>query len=530
MTLRPSLQPPQPADGGPPVPRPAGAARRRRDRAAPTALAVIAEAAWVAVVAGLLQAFTRHPPVLGYAWYLAAAWAGSSPRASSSRGPATSWPAVVAALAIATGTVGLAPGAGGPGDPRRRRDRRHRRRRSSRTSAAGCSPSRSSAGVPYARLPADPRPIGNVLGLAVPGLAAVAIIGGMVGDRSAAPSSTRRRARWSCSSSPRSPRSPLSRLGLVAPAPARRLAPQPRVARALRPLLLAGHGDVAVATSLFAGRADRDAPDRVHPVAAHLGFFVGFDRRSIGILLLASSGRPAVAAVLQVLAASNTTPPPGPRGPGAPLPPDESAAVPVAFGVLGHPARSSPSSRSSCSRGCGCGARDDGEDASPRDARDRPRRPRRPAARGRRRRGAASCAGRRRAMPRRLPELLEDLDAHPACGGRTARRRPSTPAGCATRGTAALGLELLAADYGLVRFGGGPACRTRRSAGRCDGPRSCAGSSRVSAGLDDAAPCRSGRPAGEDAAPGTGRAQGSASASAPVGQRGSRCRSGTVGR
>ena len=42
----------------------------------PTILAILAEAAWVSVVAALLQAFTLHPPAVGFAWFLAAAVLG----------------------------------------------------------------------------------------------------------------------------------------------------------------------------------------------------------------------------------------------------------------------------------------------------------------------------------------------------------------------------------------------------------------------------------------------------------------------
>ena len=37
-------------------------------------------------------------------------------------------------------------------------------------------------GVPYARLPPDPRPIGTALAVGTPGIALAAIVGGMVGD------------------------------------------------------------------------------------------------------------------------------------------------------------------------------------------------------------------------------------------------------------------------------------------------------------------------------------------------------------
>ena len=208
MTLRPSLQPPQPADGGPPVvparaPRVVGAIGLL-----PTALAVIAEAAWVAIVAGLLQAFTRHPPVLGYPWFLAAAVAGL----------------VAARVLEAAGgrqlagrrrrprdpdrRARLARCARGPRDPRRRRARRPRpgdRRQHRRLAARRRVRPRRRVRTPARRPAPDrqrPRPRG-------PGPR-----GGRDHRRhggGAVPRRVPRRgagARSSCSSSRRSPRSP----------------------------------------------------------------------------------------------------------------------------------------------------------------------------------------------------------------------------------------------------------------------------------------------------------------------------------
>ena len=134
----------------------------------PTALAVIAEAAWVAIVAGLLQAFTRHPPVLGYPWFLAAAVAGLVAARVLEARAGGSWPAVVAALAILTGALGwlVAPEV---------------RAILAADGLDGLGPAIAAniggwllavafvRGVAYARLPADPRRIGNVAGPRGPG-------------------------------------------------------------------------------------------------------------------------------------------------------------------------------------------------------------------------------------------------------------------------------------------------------------------------------------------------------------------------
>ena len=168
MTLRPSLQPPQPADGGPPVVPPRAPRVVGAIGLLPTALAVIAEAAWVAIVAGLLQAFTRHPPVLGYPWFLAAAVAGLVAARVLEARAGGSWPAVVAALAILTGALGwlVAPEV---------------RAILAADGLDGLGPAIAAniggwllavafvRGVAYARLPADPRRIGNVAGPRGPG-------------------------------------------------------------------------------------------------------------------------------------------------------------------------------------------------------------------------------------------------------------------------------------------------------------------------------------------------------------------------
>jgi len=450
MTQRPALQPPQPPDGGPAheparTPRLVGLIGL-----IPTALALIAEAAWVAVVAGLLQAFARHPPVLGYGWFLGATIAGvASVRVLEARA-GDRWPVLVAVLAIATGALGwlVAPevrallvdqglAAIGP------------------AIAANIGGWLGSVafvrGVAHARPPADPRRIGNVLGLAVPGLAALALVGGMVGEPFRGLFLVEAQGEVVLFLLAGITALALARLGLVATGAAVDWRRNPAWL-ALLLVLLAITALVAVATSLYAGPAIVMLVSAILTPLLIVGFFVGFDRRSFAILLLSVVGTAAVATLLQLFAASNTAQPqPGPADPVVPLPPDQSGAVPVAFGALGlllavavvailvlarlwlrRPRDEDPLVPET--REIDRGELDDG----------RPRRRRR--------------LLRRRSVPRdavaAYRALLEDLERY----ADLRRRDGETPAEHAARlradGHGRLALELLAADYALVRFGG----------------------------------------------------------------------------
>ena len=427
----------------------------------PTALAVVAEAAWVAIVAGMLQAFTRHPPVVGYAWFLAAAVAGLlSARILEARAGG-SWPAVVAALAIATGALGwlVAPEV---------------RSILATDGLAGLGPAIAAniggwllavafvRGVAYARLPADPRRIGNVLGIAVPGLAAVAIIGGMVGEPFRGAFLGEAQAEVVLFLVAAITALALARLGLVATGAAVDWRRNPAWV-ALLVVLLAVTALVAVATSLFAGPAIVMVLTAVAAPLLIVGFFVGFDRRSAGILALAVIGTAAVASLLQLFAASNPTPPPSSPATGTPLPPEENAAVPVAFGVLGILLGVAVIAVLVLARLWMRRTRDD-DDLVPET---------REIDRGDLDGGRATPRRRGRFLRRPTPRdaagayrmLLEDLDQHPSLR----RRDGETPAEHAARlralGHGRLALDLLAADYALVRFGGLPVSEreTRRA-------------------------------------------------------------------
>ena len=129
----------------------------------PLGLALIAEASWIAVIAGLLDAFTLHEPVTGVPELLLAAIAGVV--AARVLGPRLGdrWSRVAVGLAALAGLIGwlTSPNlVGSPGGW-----------------LAGVAFVR---GMAHARLPVDPQRIGTLLAVGVPGLAIAAILGGMV--------------------------------------------------------------------------------------------------------------------------------------------------------------------------------------------------------------------------------------------------------------------------------------------------------------------------------------------------------------
>ena len=129
----------------------------------PLALALIAEAAWIAVIAGLLDAFTLHEPVTGVPELLLAAVAGVV--AARVLGPRLGdrWSRAAVGLAALAGLIGwlTSPNlVGSPGGW-----------------LAGVAFVR---GMAHARPPVDPQRIGTLLAVGVPGLAIAAILGGMV--------------------------------------------------------------------------------------------------------------------------------------------------------------------------------------------------------------------------------------------------------------------------------------------------------------------------------------------------------------
>ena len=417
-------------------------------QALPTVLALVAEAAWVAVVAGMLQAFTLHPPTLGYPWFLLAAVAGLVAARVLETRAGDRWPLVVAALAIATGAAGwlvspdvraalVTHGAGGLGE-------------AVTANIGGWLGSLAFVrGVAHARVPADPHRIGNVLGLAVPGLAAVAIVGGMVAEPF--------RGTFLAEAQPAVllflvagiAALALARLGLISTGAGVDWRRNPAWLGMLA-LLLGVTALLAVAVSVFAGPVIVMGLGALLTPLLIVGFFVGFDRRSFTILALSVLGTAALATLLQLFASNTAAPPPATPGAAAPAEPNVAAATPVAFGVLGLVLAAAILAILVLARLWLRRPRDEDPDVPETreiDRGDVDHGPRLRRGRLGRRPGPRDAVAAYRA-------LLEELDGHPEL-----RRRPEeTPAEHAARlragGGGALGLDLLAADYGLARFGG----------------------------------------------------------------------------
>jgi hypothetical protein len=149
--------------------------------ALPLALALIAEAAWIAVLAGLLDAFALHEPVTGVPELLLATVAGLL--AARLVGPRAGERWSVAAVALAAGAGAIAWLA----SPEVRD-----LLRAGGTDALGPALAANPGGwlaalafvrgMAHARLPVDPQRIGTLLAAGVPGLAVAAIVGGMVAE------------------------------------------------------------------------------------------------------------------------------------------------------------------------------------------------------------------------------------------------------------------------------------------------------------------------------------------------------------
>ena len=144
----------------------------------PLALVIVAEAAWISVVAGLVQEFTLHQPTMSIT--LLTAFVAAGVLAARVVGPrlGARWPLVGLGLCVAGGAAGWlssaeargALGVGGLGD------------------ALAANPGGWLAalavlrGFAHARLPLSEETIGRLLGAGVPGLAFAAIVGGMVAE------------------------------------------------------------------------------------------------------------------------------------------------------------------------------------------------------------------------------------------------------------------------------------------------------------------------------------------------------------
>lgn len=147
----------------------------------PVLMALLAEAAWISVVAGLVEAFAARDPGPGIAVMLAWAIAGTLAAALLGRRLGDRWPTLAVLLVVSAGLAGwlAAPevreALGSPGGGRLQA--------ALAANLGGCLAAVAFVrGMAHARVPQDPGSIGNLLGVGVPGLALAAMAGGMAAE------------------------------------------------------------------------------------------------------------------------------------------------------------------------------------------------------------------------------------------------------------------------------------------------------------------------------------------------------------
>jgi hypothetical protein len=433
----------------------------------PVAVALVAEAAWIAVVAGLVEAFVLHPPITGIGELLLAAGAGTVAARTLSARAGEGWAPLAVVLAACAGLAGwlaspevrsllLAGGDGAVG-------------RGLAVNPGGWLTGLAFVrGLAHARPPVDPGRVGTMLALAVPGLTLAAVLGGMISEPARSAFLAAAQA-WVL-------------LFLAASVLALALARLSNVGRgalvdwrrnpswlALAGALVLATAGVAAAVSLSAGHVIATALAVVTVPLLIVGFVVGFDRRSLRILLISLTVVGVLGTMLRVVAPNGPQATPGPiplppsvpQGPTDPVPAAALwiLALGLALAVAGVLVLARLWLRRTRRETL---ADDEVRVIDHTGDADAPRRgPRAP--RFRRRPRPTDAVGAYRA-------LLEDLD-----GRRPVAREPGeTPAEHARRlrgaGHGSLGLDLLAADYGLARFGGLAISEpeTRRALGRAD--------------------------------------------------------------
>ncbi|MEA2606576.1 MAG: hypothetical protein QOI00_1333, partial [Chloroflexota bacterium] len=144
---------------------------------APVALVVLAEAAWVSVLAGLLQEYAQRDPVFSIPPLAACVAAGIAVARWLGPRSGRRWPVVAFALVVATGAIGWLSSAD-----------------AQRALADGIGPALAAhpggwlagiallRGFAHARIPLAEGTVANLIGVGVPGLALAAALGGLIGD------------------------------------------------------------------------------------------------------------------------------------------------------------------------------------------------------------------------------------------------------------------------------------------------------------------------------------------------------------
>ena len=415
----------------------------------PVLLALIAEAAWIAVFAGLLQAFVLHPPTIGIPGLFLAAVAGLVAARQLAPRLGSRWPQVAVALAALAGLVGWlaapevrtilrADGVDGLG------------------AALAVNPGGWLAwvafvrGMAHVRLPVDQRRIATMLVLAVPGLAIAALAGGMITDPWRAGFLAAAEVDVVLFLAAAIPALALARLAVLGQGVGVDWQRNPAW-MVLLALLLLATGGAAAWISASAGHLIAMAVSAALAPLLLVGFVVGFDRRSLRVVLISLVAAAAIGILISALGGDPASSPPPPPPPANPSSPDQGGTQ-VVLGALGLVLVAAVVTVLILAR---LWARRGTKEAP---AEDEIREIDRPADRGRVRIRAS------RPRFRRGPAVTDAVTAYRALleaiskRGSVAREPAETPAEHALRlrvdGAGDLSLDLLAADYGLVRFGG----------------------------------------------------------------------------
>ena len=417
----------------------------------PVGLALIAEAAWTSILAGLLQVLVHHDQTAGIPLMLLACVGGVV--ATRRIGPLTGdqWPTAAAGLALGAGAIGwlaspevravlATSGIGGVGD------------------ALAVNPGGWVAavafirGIPYARLPPDPRPIGTALAIGTPGIAIAALLGGMVADPwkgAFLADATLDVVVFLVAGVAALTLSRLTLVGSGAGGVDWRRNPA-WVGFAV--VLLVAIAALAVATSLVAGPVIVAFFGIAIPLVLVLGLFASLNRKSLRNIALSLAGAIVVGQALRLIGERGQVLPNVPPA-GAPTPPGPAGVSPITAGVIGLVVIAAFIAVVVLIRLWMRRPRLATDDLEEERWIDRGELSEREVAR-RRRRGIRLGRGRPPDAVAAYRALLEDLDTRQGV-----RREPGeTPAEHAARlrgtGWGTLALDLLAADYGLVRFGG----------------------------------------------------------------------------
>ena len=310
-------------------------------------------------------------------------------------------------------------------------------------------------GIPYAALPPDPHPIETALAIGTPGIALAALIGGMVGEPWKGhflSNATIEVVIFLVAGIASLTLSRLTQVGAGSGGGSVDWRRNPAWL-GLAGLLLLAIAGTAIAASVFAGPVILAILGVAVPSLLILGFIAGFDRRSARIVVISAAAALFVVQFLRVLGAQPSEPQPPPVIPVVPPPEAPPPVVPITFGVAGIAVLLAVIAVIVLIRLWMRRPRVQDEaadedrwiDHGDQAGRDVVRRRRRGVRFGRPRPADAVAAYRL---------LLEDLAPSPV----VRREEGETPAEHAGRlreaGSGGLALDLLAADYGLVRFGG----------------------------------------------------------------------------